>query len=130
MKWLWLVAALVVIWLARSIVKEFKDVMSPKPIPKHNPHPISVGTTHKTNEARHLQKWRSSARWQKVRKLKLDQDPLCERCKREGRMATPGQQVHHIEPAALRPDLFFVLENLETVCHPCHGKYNAEERRV
>ena len=42
---------------------------------------------------------------------------------------TPATQVHHKEPASLRPDLFYVLENLESTCTGCHAKYSAEERR-
>ena len=100
--------------------------MPTKP-PMHNPRPHK-GKQHETKEAARLRKWRSGARWQRLRRKKLGHHPLCENCFREGRIATPATQVHHIEPAAQRPDLFFVLVNLESICTRCHAKESVRER--
>ena len=73
-------------------------------------------------------KIRSSARWKKVRRLKLARDPLCQECLQQ-RVTTPATQVHHVEPLARRPDLAFVLEALRSVCTTCHARLEAEERK-
>jgi len=74
---------------------------------------------------------RSSTRWQRVRLQKLARDPLCEDPfgdhQREGE-TQPGQQVHHVEGVATRPDLAFTLSNLQTVCTRCHARLEALER--
>jgi 5-methylcytosine-specific restriction protein A len=74
------------------------------------------------------QRIRSSARWRKVRALKLARDPLCEDCKARGVLKT-ATQVHHLEGLAQRPDLAFVFENLRSICSTCHAKREAQERR-
>jgi 5-methylcytosine-specific restriction protein A len=74
------------------------------------------------------QKLRGSARWRKVRALKLSRDPLCQDCEEHG-VVTAAQQVHHVEPLAERPDLAYVLENTRSLCTTCHAKREAEERR-
>ena len=62
-----------------------------------------------------------TARWQKVRLIKLTQDPLCQECIKQGHTRA-AQQVHHVIPRAIRPDLTFVMENLMSVCVPCHNR--------
>lgn len=62
------------------------------------------------------------ARWHKVRGHKLAQDPLCERCKRQGhdRVAV---LVHHKD----RNPKNNQWENLESICNPCHdGEHKAD----
>jgi len=71
---------------------------------------------------------RSTGQWRRLVQHKRAIDPLCEECLKHGR-TTPVEQVHHIRPAALRPDLFFVLSNLMSVCVPCHARFSAMERR-
>lgn len=46
-------------------------------------------------------------------------DPLCELCKREGKV-TPVDEVHHIRPVADYPELRLVLENLVSLCKSHH----------
>ena len=72
-------------------------------------------------------KLRTSGRWRKVRALKLAQDPLCEDCREHG-VVRVAAQVHHLEPVITRPDLAFVLENLRSLCVPCHARREASER--
>jgi 5-methylcytosine-specific restriction protein A len=76
------------------------------------------------NEANRI---RSSGRWKKVRRLKLQQDPLCEDCKEHG-VTTVATQVHHLKGVASHPELAFVMENLRSLCTTCHAKREARER--
>jgi 5-methylcytosine-specific restriction protein A len=74
------------------------------------------------------QRIRSSARWRKLRALKLARDPLCEDCQTRG-VLKAATQVHHVEGLAQRPDLAFVMKNLASLCTTCHAKREAQERR-
>ena len=61
---------------------------------------------------------------QKWRKLSIafrKRNPLCENCEKKG-LARPADLVDHIEPAKLRPDLFFSWRNLRSLCQTCHNK--------
>jgi 5-methylcytosine-specific restriction protein A len=71
---------------------------------------------------------RSSARWKRLRLLKLGHDPLCEDCREHG-VTEPAAQVHHMIPVAERPDLAFDRDNLRSLCTTCHARREAEERR-
>src|SRR5512134_1608810 len=64
---------------------------------------------------REAERIRNTARWRKVRKLKLRQDPLCQDCIEHDRVE-PATQVHHLEPLVRRPDLAFTMENLRSLC--------------
>lgn len=63
------------------------------------------------------------ALWAKVRSMKLNRDPLCERCDKSGR-DVPAALVHHVDrdPRNRRE------ENLESMCLPCHVKEHRNER--
>ena len=64
-------------------------------------------------------------RWQMLRLSKLSADPLCERCRKEGRL-TPADQVHHIIPIESARDfetmkrLTYDRANLMSLCRDCH----------
>jgi len=88
---------------------------------------------HKTTVNREVKKRRTdkeqnrfykTARWQKLRKLKLNRDPLCEPCLEKGR-TTPATIVHHDEEiregGAWLPD----LDELTSICLSCHSKHHA-----
>lgn len=68
-----------------------------------------------------------TARWQRVRAMKLSRDPLCEPCKARGRLVAAAQ-VHHRESRRARPDLIYRVDNLQSVCHVCHARESAKER--
>lgn len=68
---------------------------------------------------------RSSAAWQRVRRLKLSSNPVCEdpfgiHAKAQG--GVPAAQVHHILPVGKHPELAFHAENLMALCTRCHAK--------
>ena len=69
-------------------------------------------------------------KWVKLRKLALTRDKgLCQVCKRSGRL-TAATEVDHILSKAectrrrIDPDR---LENLQSICNPCHIKKTIEE---
>lgn len=74
---------------------------------------------------------RSSTRWQRVRRMKLGRDPLCEDPfgdhARQG-ITVGASQVHHIEGVSKRPDLAFDLTNLMSICTKCHARIESHER--
>lgn len=67
----------------------------------------------------------ATARWRQLRAYKLATDPLCEQCRKGGRV-TAARHVHHTRPRKDRPDLAYNCGNLESLCVPCH---NAMEKR-
>ena len=76
-------------------------------------------------------KLRNTARWRKVRLLKLSCNPLCEDPFSDHARTNhtqPAQQVHHIQGLVKRPDLAYELGNLQSVCTRCHAKLEAKER--
>ena len=61
-----------------------------------------------------------SGRWKRLRRLKLDRAPLCEPCKRDGRV-TPADTVHHV--IELRDGgAALDMANLEAICRACHAR--------
>lgn len=68
-----------------------------------------------------------SPAWRKVRRLKLKQDPLCEDCKKQGRI-TPARlvdHIHEIKDGGARLD----LKNMRSQCYKCHAIKTAEAKR-
>ena len=74
-----------------------------------------------------------SAHWRRARKAALERDfYICQDClaaKRRGEMIRPrtATVVHHIQPIELRPDLKLDLDNLVSLCDPCHNKRHPEK---
>jgi 5-methylcytosine-specific restriction protein A len=69
-------------------------------------------------------------RWRyKLRPMKLRHAPYCESgviCDPDniGRRAI-ATEVHHVKDSKQHPELFFVYENLLSVCHECHSHETA-----
>lgn len=71
----------------------------------------------------------NSAKWKAIRKQILRRDHYqCQGCRRYGRRRE-AQEVHHIKPVEIRPDLAFSLENLVSLCHACHNKQHPEKTK-
>jgi len=66
----------------------------------------------------------STALWQKTRKMKLAEQPICEVC--NNALAT---QVHHLVPIESRMDLALTMTNLQSICQSCHSSITAKENR-
>ena len=73
-------------------------------------------------------KFYSSARWQKLRDRKLKHDPLCKYCEAKG-IVTPASEVDHIVPIEVDWSKRFDWDNLQSLCHSCHMKKTAEDKK-
>lgn len=67
---------------------------------------------------------RNSVAWQRFRAWYKAEHPLCEECLKHGRV-TATEDVHHIVPINVRPDLALDQDNVLAVCRACHGKMEA-----
>lgn len=67
------------------------------------------------------------ARWQKVRAIKLAQDPLCEQHIKRGQVVA-ATMVHHIQPVETHPELRLVMDNLMSLCNACHEEIEKKGR--
>ncbi|NQZ75806.1 MAG: HNH endonuclease [Ekhidna sp.] len=73
-----------------------------------------------------VQRWRSTARWQKLRWERLTHDRFqCQSC---GCVKPNTSELHcdHIKRAEDFPHLFWEWDNLQTLCSTCH---NSEKQR-
>ena len=68
-----------------------------------------------------------TAKWLRLRRDKLNDTPLCERCEELGRVAA-ATEVHHVIPVEdgltrqEKERLMFDYFNLKALCHECHVK--------
>ena len=77
---------------------------------------LELDTKDKRNKFYH------STDWNQLRmKAYLRDNRECQHCKAEGKVVK-GQNVHHIQPIDLRPDLALNIDNLITLCIDCHNK--------
>lgn len=66
------------------------------------------------------------SRWRKLRLIKIQNNPLCEQCEKEGEL-TLAVHVHHIIPlesatGLAKEQLAYNYNNLEALCEECHIK--------
>ncbi|WBX80132.1 HNH endonuclease signature motif containing protein [Virgibacillus salarius] len=74
-----------------------------------------------------LVKFYQSKEWRTLRLEALKRDNYeCQECKRQGGVSL-AQNVHHIKEVKQFPELALVLDNLESICIPCH---NHEHKRL
>lgn len=66
----------------------------------------------------------STARWRRLRSLKLATDPLCEPCTAAGRL-TVANTVDHDVPISAGGPAFPGLDGLTSMCPSCHGQKTA-----
>jgi 5-methylcytosine-specific restriction protein A len=69
-----------------------------------------------------------STAWRHGRKVHLAAHPLCEPCKRAGRL-TPATVVHHKIPHRGDWKLFLCRDNWESQCKACHDRASQSEER-
>lgn len=65
--------------------------------------------------------------WQVYSKRFLFEHPLCEECKRHGRVAA-AKVVDHVKPHRGDQVLFWDASNHQSMCLSCHGIKSAKER--
>lgn len=75
-----------------------------------------------------MAKWPyTTQRWQRLRRHKLREHPLCQACLQVGR-TTPATVVDHRTPINKGGDPFPSLDDLASLCESCHnGKTRAEQ---
>jgi 5-methylcytosine-specific restriction enzyme A len=70
-----------------------------------------------------------SKAWEKCRQLALTRDNyLCQDCFKKN-IITAAEMVHHIEELADHPDKALDLDNLESLCHPCHNRRHPDRAK-
>ena len=73
-----------------------------------------------------------SKRWQKTRKIKLQMQPFCERCLKEG-IYKEAYIVHHKDYVTdqnyLDDNIFYNLDNLESICIDHHNQEHFSEKQ-
>lgn len=83
--------------------------------------PFTKTKTPKTAKQEERAKWYAKTQWRKLRKIKLQQDPVCEVCGEQ--LAT---QVHHkvsfMKGTSDEEKLSLLLDydNLQSICPTCH----------
>ena len=86
---------------------------------------------HEQEEARRYEKYqrdpetrrRYGRAWKRIRDRYIKARPLCEECKRNGKL-TPSEEVHHIIP--LSEGGTNKQKNLMALCKSCHSRIHAE----
>ena len=74
---------------------------------------------------RHQLLWRS--KWYKdLRRRMMTQEPMCRMCSKEG-LSVAAEELDHIIPLHLRPDLAQDENNLQPLCRPHHQQKTARE---
>lgn len=73
-------------------------------------------------------KFYQSKQWRKVRKLYVQQNPLCVHCLDRG-LTTAVQEVDHIKPLRLG-GAKFDFENLQSLCKSCHARKSGKESHL
>lgn len=75
----------------------------------------------------------NTARWKRLRLVKLKNNPLCEICEKKG-ITKMADDVHHIQsfmsvddPEA-RKALAFDYDNLMSLCDECHSEIHKRKR--
>lgn len=78
-------------------------------------------------------KYYNQRKWWSLRRTKLLNSPLCERCLEAGKII-PAIDIHHKDSPfkytdeIKRIELFFDYDNLESLCKECHGKHHRKEQ--
>ncbi|MBS4188641.1 HNH endonuclease [Bacillus sp. FJAT-49705] len=68
-----------------------------------------------------------SKAWLQCRELALIRDNyLCQKCLKQNKI-TSADMVHHIKELKDHPELSLDLDNLESLCHPCHNREHPEK---
>ncbi len=68
-----------------------------------------------------------TAAWLKARVVKLRRNPACERCLEQGELVQ-ATHVHHIIEIADDMDACLDIDNMQSLCAPCHSSIHARER--
>ena len=76
--------------------------------------------------AHHNTDFYQSRRWRSLRSLKLQQNPLCEECEKNG-ILRPADMVDHIVPIN-KGGAPLDMNNLQSLCNRCHAIKTARDK--
>lgn len=96
----------------------------PKRSKVHDPLPPSVRAqvnAAKGRKPREKDRLYDTPDWRWLRAAHIAQHPLCVECLGRG-VRRPAIVVDHIKPHGGDVDLFFDIENLQSLCRPCHSR--------
>ena len=68
----------------------------------------------------------NNKQWRKLRKYYISKQPLCEVCKRFGKIIE-AKVVDHIKRVKINPELALVESNLQSLCSRCHNIKSGSE---
>lgn len=71
--------------------------------------------------------WYKTARWQRLRQIQLNAEPVCRMCKQQDR-TTEARVADHVIPHRGDPDLFWHGE-LQSLCLSCHSGAKQREEK-
>jgi len=98
--------------------------------------PPTLHTSRSVDRHNQYDKWRVSStergydyKWQRVRKLKLSLNPLCELCDVND-VVTEASIVHHIKHVDTNPELRLTMSNLTSVCPSCHQQLHTNDDKL
>lgn len=79
-----------------------------------------------------MKSYYNNKKWQRYRKLQLQDYPLCFVCFTKYNKTTEGSTVDHIIPINEfnYDDYMFEFDNYMTLCHKCHGDITATQKNV
>ncbi len=80
-----------------------------------------------TEDRERNQKFYQSKQWQKLRLLKLSEEPLCEHCLAKN-IVTAGEEVDHIISITIDWSKRLSYDNLQVFCKSCHSKKTAKDK--
>jgi 5-methylcytosine-specific restriction enzyme A len=94
-------------------------------MPRTNFYQSKLYDKYKRNKV--AKKFYDSIAWKKCRKLVLLRDNyLCQECLSVGQV-TSADMVHHIKSFEDHPELALDIDNLASLCYPCHNKEHPEK---
>jgi 5-methylcytosine-specific restriction protein A len=107
----------VLVEAGQTYCKKHRDIVNREKNKRYN----------KQKRDKEMQKFYNSSSWKKLRKIKLNKDPLCERCLKMDRIRV-ADVVHHIKEAKEHPELRLREDNLMSLCHNCHNKLHKAQQ--
>lgn len=91
----------------------------------------------KQDRKKERQKLYNSAQWRNLRRIYIQEHPLCEECLKNNIINGEHLSVHHIlspfDPNISEVEQWSRLlnyDNLQTLCEECHGALHAQEQKM
>ena len=84
-------------------------------------HRAQANQNYERQRDKSIKKKYSESAWRKLRALKLHNQPCCERCIAKG-ITIVATMVHHKDPVTEGGKFLPELDELESLCTPCHNK--------